>query len=257
MPVPVISISNQKGGVGKTATALNLSAALVQRGHRVLMVDLDPQASLTTICGLDPNAVETSVYHVIRGMPLSEIVVRTSFGADLAPSSIDLSLAEIELVNEMAREMIVRSALEEVRERYDFIILDCQPGLTLLTVNAWTASDHVLIPVSDFLAVKGLQLLFQSIARTRARLNKSLRILGVLLTRTNPRTNHSQIVREGLKNALNGKVHIFETQIKESTRFKESMMYSQPLLVYEPGHDGALAYAALAEEIMSEVTAHA
>jgi chromosome partitioning protein len=256
--LPVISISNQKGGVGKTATALNLSAALAASGRRVLMIDLDPQASLTTTCGIDPNTLETSIYHVIHGsLPLQDVIRPTSFGADLAPSSIDLSLAEIELVNEMAREMLVKSALDEVRGQYDFVILDCQPGLTLLTINAWTASDHILIPVSDFLAVKGLKLLFDSIARTRQRLNKSLRILGVLLTRTSPRTSHSQIVREGLKNALNGKVHIFETQIKESTRFKESMMYSQPMLSYEPRHEGALAYQALAEEIMAEVVAHA
>lgn len=256
--MPVISISNQKGGVGKTATALNLSAALCKMGQRVLMVDLDPQASLTTTCGLDPNEPDTSIYHVIHGsVAIRDIIRPVAFGADLAPASIDLSLAEIELVNEMAREMILKGALEEVRGRYDFIILDCQPGLTLLTINAWTASDHVLIPVSDFLAVKGLNLLFQSIARTRARLNQSLRILGVLLTRTHPRTSHSQIVREGLKTTLNGKVHVFETQIKESTRFKESMMYAQPMLTYEPRHEGALAYQALAGEIMDEVAAHA
>jgi chromosome partitioning protein len=256
--VPVISISNQKGGVGKTATALNLSASLARMGHRVLMVDLDPQGSLTTTCGLDANAIETSIYHVIHGsVPLSEIILPTSFGAFLAPASIELSLAEIELVNEMARETILKGALDEVRDRYDFIVLDCQPGLTLLTINAWTASDHVLIPVSDFLAVKGLNLLFQSIARTRQRLNKSLRILGVLLTRTNPRTSHNQIVHDGLKATLNGKVHVFDTQIKESTRFKESMMYSQPLLVYEPRHEGAHAYEALAREILQEVTVHA
>jgi chromosome partitioning protein len=256
--VPVISISNQKGGVGKTATALNLSAALAKRGQRVLMIDLDPQASLTVTCGIDPNTLDTSIYHVIHGsVPLTEIIRKTDFGPDLAPASIDLSLAEIELVNEMAREMILKSALEDVRQRYDFVVLDCQPGLTLLTINAWTASDHVLIPVSDFLAVKGLNLLFDSIARTRQRLNKALRILGVLLTRTQPRTSHSQIVRDGLKATLNGKVHVFETQIKESTRFKESMMYAQPLQEYEPRHEGALAYQSLAEEIMAEVAVHA
>ena len=254
MKSAVISISNQKGGVGKTCTTLNLAASLVREGKKVLMIDLDPQASLTTASGLDPNKIQDSVYLAINGVkPLKDLVVPVSFGADLIPSCIDLSAAEMELINEMARESILKEAMNGFVPEYDIILIDCQPGLTLLTINAWTASDYVIIPISDYMAVRGLNLLLQSLTKTRRRLNKNLNIMGILITRTSPRTTHSQIVTEGLYKTLGDRFKIFESQIHEHTAFKESMMYAKPLVDYNPNHKGVEMYRELALEVLKEL----
>ncbi len=254
MKSAVISVTNQKGGVGKTCTTLNLAASLVQEGKKVLMIDLDPQASLTTACNMDPNELEDSIYLAINGTKkMQELIIPVSFGADLIPSCIDLSAAEMELVNEMARESILREAMNGVISQYDIVLIDCQPGLTLLTINAWTASDFVIIPISDFMAVRGLNLLLKSLTKTRRRLNKNLNVMGILITRTSPRTTHSQVVTEGLYKTLGDRFKIFETQIHEHTAFKESMMYAKPLLEYNPTHKGAGMYSDLAREVIKEL----
>jgi len=248
----VLAIVNQKGGVGKSTTAVNLGACLAERSHRILLVDMDPQANATSGLGVRKREVLVSMYDVlIRGEPLEGIILGTPVGnLDLAPASIHLAGAEVELVNATGREARLRAALAPVRERYDLLLVDCPPSLGLLTVNALVAADEAMIPIQcEYYALEGLSQLVDSIALVRRHLNPSLRIGGVLLTMFDARTNLSQQVVDEVRRYFKEKV--FETVIPRSVRLAEAPSYGQPITRYDPSCRGAEAYRNLAKEVES------
>ncbi len=248
----IIAIANTKGGVGKTTTTINLGSGLHKLGQRVLLIDLDPQSALTASMGLNPAKLQRSVYNVLigDGTSVADIIRPTEGGPDLLPATIDLSAAELELVAEMGRESILRDALEAVKGNYDYILIDCNPSLGLLTVNALVAADGVIIPLQcEYLAMRGLQLLLRSIERVRVKLNPRLKITGILPTMYNPRTTHSKDVLEETRRAFGDRV--FDVVIKDSVRFKEAPFNAMSILDFAPTHEGAVAYRKLAEVIIN------
>lgn len=248
----VLTIVNQKGGVGKSTTAVNLGACLAERSHRILLVDMDPQANATSGLGVRKREVLASMYDVlIRGEPMEGIILRTPVvNLDLAPASIHLAGAEVELVNATERESRLRAALAPVRERYDLLLVDCPPSLGLLTVNALVAADEAIIPIQcEYYALEGLSQLVDSIALVRRHLNPSLRIGGVLLTMFDARTNLSQQVVDEVRRYFKEKV--FGTVIPRSVRLAEAPSYGQPITLYDPSCRGAEAYRNLAKEVES------
>lgn len=253
----VLAVANQKGGVGKTTTTLNLGAALAERGQRVLLLDFDPQASLTVSLGLQPDDVADSVYSVLsaaieeRQQPqLSDIIVPRSTGLDLAPSNIELSQGELDLFRATLGELVLREIVDRVRPRYDTIIIDCQPSLGLLTVNALAAADSVLIPLqADYLAMKGVDLLLRTVGQVQRKLNRGLRIEGVLLTMADVRTLHSRDVIAGAHEALHGSVRVFDTVVRLNVKVKEAPMTGQSVLAYAGDTPAAAAYRSLACEL--------
>ena len=246
----IISVANQKGGVGKTTTVLNLGSALHKEGQRVLVVDLDPQAALTT--SLHPSGVgaRKTIYDVLLSQrSLSEAIIRSRSGPDLVPASIDLAAAELELAAEMGRERVLHDALLPVAARYDFILIDCPPSLGLLTVNAFVAAQEVLVPLQcEYLAMRALNLLLRTIDRVRARLNPNLELAGILVTMFNGRTLHAQEVLAEVQRGFKGKV--FPVVVRSSVRFKESPAAGLSILDYAGTHDGARAYRELAKEVL-------
>ncbi len=259
----IIAIANQKGGVGKTTTALNLGAALAERGRRVLAVDLDQQGSLTMSAGLDPEALEETVYTMLSShadprekhpTPLERVVRETATpGLHLAPANIELAALDLELTRAYSREQILRQALAPLRDHYDYILLDCPPSLGLIVVNALTAADEVIIPLqADYLATKGVKLLLDSIEAVTARLNPGLRIAGILLTLADQRTAHTRQVIDLTRASFNGQghqAHVFDTLIRMSVRLKEAPITGASILAYDPKGDAAAAYRRLAEEM--------
>ena len=255
----IIAIANQKGGVGKTTTTLNLGVALTELGKKVFVVDFDPQASLTLAMGIDSDDLETTIYNVMatslrdrNGPSITEAIIKTQAGLDLLPSSIEFSQAQLDLVTVMSRERVLEDMLAPAREHYDFILIDCLPSLDLLTINALTAADEVLIPVqADYLAMKGIRLLLQTINRVKAKLNPRLKICGVLLTMADFRTLHSQEVAEATRRTLGERVKVFDTIIRMSVRIKESSATGQSILTYYQGKSsGADEYRQLAKEVL-------
>ena len=244
----IISVSNQKGGVGKTTSVHALGTALAQGGANVLLVDLDPQSSLTISTGLEPQDVHVSVYDaLVRGRELP--IVALSERVALAPSNIDLSAAEMELINELGRERVLADKLRPLQETYDAIIIDSPPSLGLLTINALTAADGVLIPVnSEYLAMRGLQLLLNTITKVKTRLNPQLRVLGILPTMFDHRTLHAREVLAGLKEQYGKEIPIFEP-VRRSVRFAEAPIVGQSILDYAEDLEGAAAYRTLAQEV--------
>lgn len=251
----IIAIANQKGGVAKTTTCLNLGHALAERDQRVLLVDLDPQASLTISLGLDVRELKAIIYDVLLqtqpGIVLSEVILSTKMkGVDVAPSSIDLSKAEFTLVTEMNRERVLKDALKPVLGTYDFILIDCPPSLGLLTTNALTAADEVLIPLqSDYLAMRGAELLLSTIEKVRGRLNPELQLLGVLATMHDKRTQHSRDVLKEVQAAFGDRT--FQAIVPYSVRAKESVVAGKSILQYDGRSKLAKSYRALADEVLS------
>jgi chromosome partitioning protein len=247
----VTAIANQKGGVGKTTTTFNLGVALHRQGRRVLLVDLDPQAALTVSAGIPPAAVTLSVYNVLlEGTAAKSVIRPTSSGVDLLPSTIDLAAAEIELVNMMQRELVLKDTLGPLRADYDDILIDCPPSLGLLTINALAAADQVIVPLQcEFLATRGLALLLQTIEKVRERLNRELVLAGILPTMFDGRTVHATEVLTELRTNFPGQV--FDSVIKHTVRIKESPATGQPILDYDPEHEVAQAFMTLAKEVVA------
>jgi chromosome partitioning protein len=248
----IYTLVNQKGGVGKTTTAINLGAYLAQMGQRVLVVDLDPQANATSSLGVDKRAVQFSTYDALLNgdVPASSILFNERLQLALLPSSPSLAGAEIELVEESSREFCLRSALESVDGKYDYILIDCPPSLGILTVNGLMAArDGVLVPVQcEYLALEGLGQLTQTIERIQSSLFPDLRVRGVILTMFDPRTRLSADVVKEVKNHFPGQV--FNSIVPRSIRLAEAPSYGLPISSYSPSSVGANAYAALAKELL-------
>ena len=249
----IIAIANQKGGVGKTTTAINLSACLAEKGKRVLSVDMDPQGNMTSGLGLDKNSVDNTIYDLIIGEVTIEEAVKRNIheNLDIIPTSIDLSGAEIELLDEENKEYILKNALYKVKENYDFIIIDCPPSLSILTINAMTTADSVLVPIQcEYYALEGLSQLIHTVELVRDRLNQNLKIEGVVFTMYDARTNLSLQVVENVKDNL--EQTIYKTIIPRNIRLAEAPSYGMPINHYDAKSAGAESYMKLAEEVMSQ-----
>jgi len=248
----VLAVVNQKGGVGKTTTSVNLSAALAQRSQRVLLVDADPQGNATMGSGVDKRALEHTLYHVVVGLATPELAIHraTRGGYDLLPANRDLAGAEIELVELEQRETRLAAALDTVSAAYDLILIDCPPSLSLLTLNALVAAQKVLIPMQcEYYALEGLSDLVGTIKRVRAKLNPRLEIAGLLRTMYDPRNTLSQQVSQQLESHFGDKV--YRTLVPRNVRLAEAPSHGVPAVIWDPASKGAQAYLALAEEILA------
>jgi chromosome partitioning protein len=248
----VLAVANQKGGVAKTTTVASLGAALAELGHRVLLVDLDPQACLTFSLGIDPEDLELSVHHVLtKGLPASEVVIETDDGVDLLPATIELARAEADLLTRTGREHVVRTALEELAEggtRYDWVLLDCPPSLGVLTVAALTAADGVLVPLQcETLSHRGVGQLLDTVHDVRRFTNRGLEVWGVLPTLYDGRTNHARAVLDNV--AATYRLDVLEPPIPKSIRFAEAPAVGRSILSTSRRHRGADAYRAVAASL--------
>lgn len=248
----VVAIINQKGGVGKSTTAINLAACLGDLGKRVLVVDFDPQGNATSGFGVDKDSLKSDVYDsLMNDVPLSEVVVPSPVeGVFVAPATIQLAGAEIELVSVMARESVLRYVLEPVRDDYDYVFVDCPPSLGLLTVNALVAADSLLIPIQcEFYALEGLSKLLESMRMVKGRLNPSLSIFGVVMTMFDVRTTLSRQVVGEVRDYFGDQV--FQTVIPRNVKLSEAPSHGLPINRYAPSSKGSQAYCELAEEVVS------
>lgn len=247
----VIAITNQKGGVGKTTTSVNLSACIAKLGKKVLLIDMDPQGNASSGLGIDKDNLELCIYDVlINGMTMNDVIVPTALKKlKIAPASIDLAGAGVELVNLPKREHILKKALKEIKDDYDFIFIDCPPSLDLLTLNALTAADGVLIPIqSEFYALEGVSQLINTVNLVKKSLNEKLEVEGVLLTMFDGRTNLSIQVADEVKKFFTTKV--YKTIIPRNVRLSEAPSYGEPIIIYDPRSKGAEVYMKLAKEVI-------
>ena len=247
----IIAIANQKGGVGKTTTAINLSACLAEKGKKVLSIDMDPQGNMTSGLGVNKDSVEKTVYDLIIGeAQIEEIICKNVLeNLDVLPTNIDLSAAEIELIGIDNKEYIIKNEVDKVKDNYDFVIIDCPPSLSMLTINAMTTADSVLVPIQcEYYALEGLSQLIHTIELVKERLNSNLEIEGVVFTMYDARTNLSLQVVENVKDNLNQ--NIYKTIIPRNIRLAEAPSYGMPINQYDPKSSGAESYRLLADEVI-------
>lgn len=252
-PARIIALCNQKGGVGKTTTTINLAAALADYGRKVLVVDFDPQGAASVGLGINPNELDRTVYNLLmeRTATLAEVVRPTDVAnLDLLPANIDLSAAEVQLVGEVARESVLSRVLRAAEDDYDVVLIDCQPSLGLLTVNALTAAHGVLIPLEcEFFALRGVALLIETVEKVRDRLNPRLQIDGILATMHDSRTLHSREVLARVHEAFGDQ--LLQTVIGRTVKFPDASVAAEPITSYAPTHPGAVAYRQLARELVA------
>jgi chromosome partitioning protein len=251
-PARVIAMCNQKGGVGKTTTTINLGAALAEYGRKVLLVDFDPQGALSVGLGVNPMELDQTIYNALMEKRVSadDILLKTNVvGMDLLPSNIDLSAAEVQLVGEVAREQTLKRIIDPVLDDYDIVLIDCQPSLGLLTINALTAAHGVIVPLEcEFFSLRGVALLIQTIDKVKERLNPQLELEGILATMYDGRTLHGREVLARVVEAFGDKV--FHTVINRTVRFPETTVAGEPITTFAPSSAGAAAYRDLAREVV-------
>jgi chromosome partitioning protein len=251
-PARVVAVANQKGGVGKTTTTINLGAALAEQGRRVLLVDFDPQGALSVGLGIQPHDIDSTVYNLLmeRNITARDVLFKTQVdGMDLLPSNIDLSGAEVQLVHEVGREYVLGGVLEPIIPDYDVVMIDCQPSLGLLTINALACAHGVLIPLEcEYFAMRGVALLMETIDKVSRRLNQDLEIDGLLATMYDSRTLHTREVLANIVNGFGDKV--FHTVINRTVRFPDATVAGEPITRFDSGSMGASSYRELAKEVL-------
>lgn len=250
----IIAVANQKGGVAKTTSTLNLAAGITRLGKQVLVVDLDPQGGCAVSLGISTDSLNKTVYNVLMQdeVGFDKVIMKTRHGFHLAPSNIDLAGAEIELKQLLAAEQVLKRNLDEIGSQYDYILLDCPPSLGMITINALTAANELLIPMSmEYLALRGLDMLAKTVSKIRSVTNPDLTYLGILATKYDRRTLNSHEIYEALQQASQAAgIRLFNTYITSSVRFTESPSMKAPLVLADPEHEGSKAYLAVAEEII-------
>lgn len=247
----IIAIANQKGGVGKTTTSINLSSCIAAKGKKVLVVDIDPQGNTTSGYGIEKNDLDNTIYELMLGdCSIEDCIIKGVIeNISILPSNVNLAAAEIELIGVDKKEYILKNEIDWVKDRYDYIIIDCPPSLSLLTVNAMTTADSVLVPIQcEYYALEGLSQLIHTVNLVKERLNPNLEMEGVVFTMYDSRTNLSAQVVENVKSHLNQKV--YRTVIPRNIRLAEAPSYGQPINIYDPKSAGAESYLALAEEVI-------
>ncbi|MGN6474186.1 MAG: ParA family protein [Mycobacteriales bacterium] len=255
-PAVILALCNQKGGVGKTTTTINLGAALTEFGRKVLLVDFDPQGALSVGLGVNPLELDQTIYNALmeRSVSADDVLLKTNAGMDLLPSNIDLSAAEVQLVGEVAREQTLKRVLAPLVDDYDVILIDCQPSLGLLTINALTAADGVIIPLEcEYFSLRGVALLIQTIEKVSERLNPQLELEGILATMYDSRTLHGREVLGRVVQAFGDKV--FHTVIGRTVRFPETTVAGEPITTFASSSAGANAYRDLAREVVARCLA--
>jgi chromosome partitioning protein len=252
----IIAVANQKGGVGQTTTSINLSASLAVKGKKVLMIDSDPQGNATSGYGIDKNDLDNTMYELILGeCSIQDCIIKDVIpGVSVLPSNVNLAAAEIELIGVEKKEYILKNEIDWVRDSYDFIIIDCPPSLSMLTVNAMTTADAVLVPIQcEYYALEGLSQLIHTVNLVKERLNPVLDMDGIVFTMFDSRTNLSNQVVENVKSNLEKSIHVYQTIIPRNIRLAEAPSHGEPIQVYDPRSVGAESYMLLADEMIAGV----